>query len=262
MFSQVKIFFRVGLKFLFILCIALFWLSENAASQESVQVPGSWMSESEQLDQLLTRIDRAKEKFNQKAAHITERMDSFRYQRRLASPGAARDYYTEMIRQTEAELLLAEYKLYEEIQGIAYRAKYTAGQFLVTIETTDFGETKAAEKADQIKSKQIASKEKLRNYEILQRNGNLTMNEERIILTAKEWQQRIYELWTRESKWYSQMLKRVQENRRHFEGAAQFIETILADLNDVIQNSARDLSFIQTKAATERANALHRLSIQ
>lgn len=262
MFYEGRQKFRQSWKFLFILWIALFWLSKNAASQESVKVPDNWISESEQLDQLLADIDRAEDVFEKKAAEIKEEIDSFRYQKRLAATGAERDYYTEMIRQTEAKLLLSEYKLYEELQSIAYGAKYTAGQLLITIETTDYGEAKAAERVSHIKSEKIASKEKLRNYEILKRNGNLTNNEQHILITAKEWQQRIYELWTRESKWYSQMLKRVKENRRHFEGAAQFIESILADLNGIIQNSARELSLIQSKATSERADALQRLSIQ
>ena len=250
---------KICLKALIILTIVLLWIARDSAAQQSVRLPQSWKSESEQLDEFLIQIDLAREQHRVKVELLQRDKNDFTHKSRLASPGAAREYYEEMIHQLDAELLLARYRLHTEIREIAYKATLTAGQLIVTIGSSDFGKANVEARIQDVHKNQTAVRERLRNYKIINEIGRLTENEQKLLNDSSQWQEQVYQLWLREARWYSELLNRVLQQSIHFRNATQFMENLIEDLHGVIQNSNREIASIRAIAAAERASAVRRL---
>ena len=250
---------KTCMRVLIILSIVLLWITRDLTAQQSVQLPDSWQTESEQLDELLLQIDLAKEQFRVKVERLQRDKTDFTNKSRLASPGAARDYYKEMTKQMDAELMLARYRLHKEIRDIAYKATRAAGQLIVTIESSDFGKSKIEAKIENIHNNQSAVRETMRNHDILNEFGGLSADEQKILKSSREWQENIYRIWVREARWYSDLLNRVLQRNRHFRNATQFVENLIEDLQHVIQSSNREIASIRAIASAEKASAVQRL---
>lgn len=259
MHQKAKKYTRISLRSLIIIAVLMLWVARDSTAQQSVRLPDSWKTESEQLDDLLLQIDLAKEQYQITIGKLQRDRADFKNTSRLASPGAAREYYEEMIRQIDAEMLLASYLLYKEIQLIATRAIRTAGQLIVTVERTDFGESQVEAKIETLYKKQSEVRETIRNHHILHEYGGLTSSEQLALSSSREWQERKYRLWVREARWYSDLLNRVRQRSMHFRNATQFVENLIEDLQNVIQSSNREIASIRAIASAERASAMRRL---
>ena len=257
--EKAKKYVRICLRSLIIVTIVMLWIARDSTAQQSVRLPDSWKTESEQLDDLLLQIDLAKEQYRVKVERLQRDKTEYINTSRLASPGAARKYYEEMIHQIDAEMLLARHQLSKEIQLIATKAIRTAGQLIVTVESTDFGQSQVEAKIETLHNRQSEVRERIRNHDILNEYGGLNSSEQLELKSSRDWQEKRYRLWVREARWYSDLLNRVLQKSRHFRNATQFVENLIEDLQHVIQSSNSEIASIRAIASAEKASAVRRL---
>lgn len=259
MFQKSGKYFSRLRKVVIIFSVLLLWGFQKAKSQESVRLPDNWIYESEKLDELLLKIDLAKGEYLQKDGQLKKEKEKLLMQRRMAAPGEAKEYYSEMIEQTNAELLFTKYLLKKEVRQFATEAKKAAGQLVRTVQTEDFGRLRIEEKIQSIEMEQISLEENILNHNIIKKYGKLTGDEIKKLETAKVDNAYLYRLWIREMTWYSELLSGVMKKSRYFKNAAQLIESVISDLNNVIQTVNSEIEAIKKIAHTEQELAIQRL---